>query len=123
MILFGSIYAILPQVAGLDWPFGRWVRAHFWLAATGVLLVVAPLAAGGIVQGIKLNQPDVAFAEVTAATLPFLRVSTLGELLLLAGQFLLLANVLGLLARFGRARWVPFFRSMTAELRPGEVKS
>ena len=122
MILFGTIYSILPQVAGIEWPFGKWVRAHFWLASTGIVLMVAPLAVGGIMQGLKLNNPTVAFTDLTTATLPFLRVSTVGELFLLIGQLLFLGNVIGLLARYGRARWAPVYRSITAELKPAEVK-
>jgi cytochrome c oxidase cbb3-type subunit 1 len=122
MILFGSIYAILPQVAGLEWPFAKWVRAHFWLATTGILLVVVPLAAGGIVQGMKLGNPAVAFADVTTATLPFLRASTVGDLLLLVGQLFFLGNVIGLMARYGWTRWTPVYHAITAELKPAEVK-
>jgi cytochrome c oxidase cbb3-type subunit I len=122
MIMLGAIYHITPPVAGMEWPCAKSVRAHFWLAAAGILLVVLPLAAGGIVQGIKLNHPEVAFMDVTKATLPFLRASTAGELFILAGQLLFLANLIRLAARFCRARFAPVYRSMTVELKPAEVK-
>ena len=38
-----------------DWEFpsAKLVRAHFWIAAAGVVLFVVPLAVGGIVQGAQ----------------------------------------------------------------------
>ena len=59
----------------------------------GVLLLVVPLAVGGVVQGMKLDNPDVAFVDATAATLSFLRVSTTGLLFMLLGNLLFALNI------------------------------
>jgi cytochrome c oxidase cbb3-type subunit 1 len=122
MILFGTIYYSLPRVTGVEWPSSGSVRAHFWLGSTGIVLAAAPLAVGGILQGLKLNDEHVAFAELTKSTLPFLRASTTGDLLMLIGNLLLAVNVFRLWVRFGRARLAPFCAALAGGLRPAEVK-
>jgi len=60
------------------------------------VLLVLPLAIGGVEQGLKLNQPDVGFMDAMKAMLPFLRVSTIGLMLLLSGNLLFALNIFGL---------------------------
>ena len=48
MTMFGAIYHIVPQVTGMEWPCAKSVRRHYWLAAVGIILIVLPLAIGGI---------------------------------------------------------------------------
>ena len=122
MILFGVIYCSVPQVAGLEWPCAGSVRAHFWLGSIGILLSALPLAVGGILQGLKLNDAGTGFVELTKGTLPFLRASTLGDLLMMIGNLLLAVNFVRLSVRFGRARLAPFCASFAADLKPAEVK-
>jgi len=100
MTMFGAIYYLLPRVVGFEFPFPKLVRAHFWLSLIGIALLVVPLAIGGVVQGMKLEDPDIAFAESTRAMLPFLRVSTTGLLLMLLGNLLFFANIMGLTLRW-----------------------
>jgi hypothetical protein len=45
---------------------------------------------------LKWANPDVAVVDVSAATLPFLRVSTTGLLLILLGNLLFALNIFGL---------------------------
>lgn len=96
MTMFGAIYYLLPRAAGLAWPFPELARAHFWISLLGILLLVVPLAAGGVVQGLKWANPDAAPVDVAAATLPFLRLSTTGLLLMLLGNLLFALNVFAL---------------------------
>jgi cytochrome c oxidase cbb3-type subunit 1 len=96
MTMFGAIYYVLPQVAGFEWPFPKLARVHFWISMLGVLLLVVPLAIGGVVQGLKWANPNIAPVDVAGATLPFLRVSTTGLLLLLLGNLLFALNIFGL---------------------------
>jgi cytochrome c oxidase cbb3-type subunit 1 len=122
MVVFGAVYYIAPQLTGLAFPLPRLVCAHFWMAAAGTLLLAAPLAVGGVIQGLKLQQPQIPFADITKATLHFLRVSTVGDLLLVVGHLFFLLNLLGLAARFCRPRltaaWV---NATTTEALPAEV--
>ena len=114
MTMFGAIYYLLPRAVGLEFPFPKLVRAHFWLSLAGIVLLVVPLAVGGVVQGLKLKNPDIVFAESTQVMLPFLRISTTGLLLILLGNLLFFVNVMGLTLRwkFGLAKqFVAFVKS------------
>ncbi len=99
MILLGSAYELLPRVLGREWPFKRLVQAHFWLGMSGVLLLSLALAGAGVVQGLKLADPQVAFMDATKATLMFLRLSTVGDALLLLGNACFVCNGLALVVR------------------------
>ena len=94
MILCGAIYEILPRVMEKELPYPKLAKVNFYLFALGVLLYVIPLLIGGVEQGMKLRDPNVAFASASAVALLFLRVSTTGQLLLLLGSLCLLLNIL-----------------------------
>lgn len=94
MILVGAIYHILPLVMGKELPQPKLAKLNFYLFAAGVLLYVVPLLIGGLEQGLKLRDPNIAFAQASGATLMFLRISSTGQLLLLLGSLCLLLNIL-----------------------------
>jgi cytochrome c oxidase cbb3-type subunit 1 len=123
MTMFGAIYHLLPRVAGFEWPFPKLARVHFWVSLFGVALLVLPLAIGGVVQGLKLENPDVGFMDAMKATLPFLRVSTIGLMLLLFGNLLFALNIFGLTFVWEKALVKKAFAAMTAPLNAGEVRS
>src|SRR5882672_1785891 len=123
LVMFGAIYYIVPQLAGIEFPSAKLVRAHLWVATLGILFIIAPLAIGGIVQGFKLQDARVAFVEVSKATLPFLRASTLGDLLLAAGHVIFFVNVVGVVSRFSRSRAAAAYVVATTDLfKTAEVK-
>jgi cytochrome c oxidase cbb3-type subunit 1 len=122
MVMFGAVYHILPQLMGREFPSARLVRVHFWTAAAGVLLFVVPLAVGGIVQGLRLQHANLAFTEIAGGTLPFLRASTVGDLLMGLGHLMFLANVAGLAFQFYRARAVSSWAAATVEIKTAEVR-
>ena len=74
--MFGAIYYILPRAVGIEFAFPKLIRVQHWFAMLGIVILVVSLAAGGVAQGLKLNDPNVAFADSTKAMLPFLRAST-----------------------------------------------
>jgi cytochrome c oxidase cbb3-type subunit I len=122
MTMFGASYYLLPRVVGIEFPFPRLVRVHFWLSLAGIALLVIPLAIGGIVQGLKWQDPNIAFAESTRAMLPFLRVSTTGLLLMLLGNLLFFANVMGLTLRWKLALLTKFIALVKSPLEePGSA--
>jgi cytochrome c oxidase cbb3-type subunit I len=124
MVMFGAAYYILPRLLATDFPRPRLIGLHFWLAAVGVLLICLPLAVAGVTQAANLLIPKLAFVDLTKATLPFLRASTLGDLLLLLGHLLFLVNVAGLLLRVYRQEVTEVYAEATADLfKPAEVKS
>jgi cytochrome c oxidase cbb3-type subunit 1 len=97
LVVVGGIYYIVPRIAESEWPSAGMIRFHFWTAVAGVALMVVPLVLGGILQGFKLNDAQVPFLSVVRSTIPFLGMSTLGGLLLLAGSAALLINVIKIL--------------------------
>ena len=53
--------------------------------------------------------------------MPFLRASTMGDLLMALGHLMFLANLAGLVIRFYRARAVSAWAAATAEIKPAEA--
>jgi cytochrome c oxidase cbb3-type subunit 1 len=122
MTAFGAFYYLVPIVAGINL-CPKLMKAHLWLAASGLLLLIVPLAVGGIVEARKLRDASVPFSDVIQATLPFLRITTIGELLLLAGHGVLLANLLGLIKQLYCSRLEAAYANVTANVfKSAEVK-
>lgn len=97
MALFGSLYYIVPRIAQVNWPKESWIRIHWICSVVGVGLLVVALTVGGILQGVRLANPDETFLRVMRGTIPFVGMSTLGVLLLLIGQLAFLGNLVRLL--------------------------
>jgi cytochrome c oxidase cbb3-type subunit 1 len=124
MTMFGAIYHLLPRVVGFEFPFPKLARVHFWISLFGVVLLVLPLAIGGVEQGLKLNHPDVGFMDAMKATSPFLRISTIGLMLLLFGNLLFALNIFGLTFVWEKALLKKAFTAVTAPLETeGEAES
>jgi cytochrome c oxidase cbb3-type subunit 1 len=96
IVMCGAIYELLPRVMGFVLPFPKFVRLQHWLFMLGIVLWAGSLAVGGVEQGMKLNNPQTAFADSTAVALIFLRAGTTGLLLILLGSLLFAANVLAM---------------------------
>ena len=123
MAAFGSIYHLLPQVMGFDLPFPRLARVQFWLCLLGVILWAGSLAAGGVEQGMKLQDPNTAFADSTAAALIFLRAGTTGLLLFLLGSLLFAANLFVMTFKWKMALLKSAIAAIKAPIETAEVKS
>jgi len=110
MTMFGAIYYIVPRLVGAEFLKPGLITLHLFLAGGGILLYVAPLAIGGVKQGMMLNDPTKSFSEITASSLMFLRISTMGDALMVLGHLVMFLNVAGLLVSVGRkcatAAWV-----------------
>lgn len=116
MVMFGAVYYILPQLTQAAFPSARLVRAHFWLSLLGVLLSAVPWSIAGVVQAVQMSDASIPFIEVVKSTLPFLRVSTIGDLCFVLAHLIFLVNVFGLVNRFYRARALAAYAEMTADL-------
>jgi cytochrome c oxidase cbb3-type subunit I len=120
MTMFGAVYYIVPRLLQSEIsPTG--VSAHFWLSLIGVIIYALSLGVGGVEQGSVLNNPKatVDFMAVTKSTLPFLRASTTGDLLMMLAHVIFLLNLVGVLVRVGRKS---FSTAMVANRR-AEVMS
>ncbi len=115
MVFFGCLYYIVPRLVRMPWPNEKWIRLHFVASAAGVAILWIALSAGGVLQGFRLADASVPFFTVLKGTIPFIGLSTLGLLLLLAGQLAFVANFAQLL----RAFCAPICRSFWAEYGAG----
>lgn len=113
MVLLGSLYYIMPRLLGFDWPSAKCVRWHFWCSAAGIGLIVMALTAGGLIQGVQMNLGTTDFITLGKVTVPFVGISTLGLLLVLAGQCFFAANFFALARRYAE----PFQKAVLAGFR------
>lgn len=97
LVLFGSLYYIVPRLAQVNWPNEASIQRHLLCQIIGVALLFVALGLGGLSQGIKLANPAVTFAEATGRSGMFVGLSTLGLLVLLMGQVIFLSNFIGVL--------------------------
>ncbi len=116
LVMFGAAYYFLPLIAGTAFCWPKLVRIHLWLAVGGVVLIVLPFAISGLIQSVQFNNPEIPFMNTVKLSVHFLRLTTLGELLLLVGHALFFANIAGLLRRLYSARVVPLYESATEDL-------
>ncbi len=121
--LFGAIYYILPRAVGIEFAFPKLIRVQHWCAMIGIFIFVVALVLGGLLQGWKLQDPNVAFAGSTKAALPFLRVSTLGLLSLLLANLLFALNIFVMIASWKLSVARAVFAAVTAPLAKTEVKA
>lgn len=52
MIMFGSIYFVMPRVLEREWPYPKLIAAHFWLVSIGFAIYFVFLTIGGVLQGL-----------------------------------------------------------------------
>ena len=122
LVLFGCIYSIVPQLTGIEFPAGA-VRLHYVLAIAGVVLSIVPLAIGGVVEGLKMRNPAIDFMQVAKTALMFLRISSLGDLLLIGANALFLRNLMVVVGALYRARAAAAYAAATTDIKPAEVRA
>jgi len=110
MVMFGSIYYILPRITGLEWPSARLIRVHFWAVGLGILAYIVPLTIGGTLQGAAMINPDVPFLHpdkhsVLTMTLPYLRMRSYSGMLIFVGHIAFAISFFWI-----AARWVKSLR-------------
>jgi cytochrome c oxidase cbb3-type subunit 1 len=118
MVIFGSMYYIVPRLVGREWRYATLIKLHFWGSAYGIGLMVLLLLVGGFVQGLSLNDPTLPFSEVTQSVLPYLRGRTLSWILLTVSHGIFAFHFALMILGFGRTASVPTFLN-PLEARPG----
>src|SRR6267143_2085727 len=73
MIMFGSMYYIVPRLVGREWRYATLIKLHFWASAYGIGLMTLMLLSAAIVEGVSLDNPSLAFSESVESVLPYLR--------------------------------------------------
>ncbi|MFA6962491.1 MAG: cbb3-type cytochrome c oxidase subunit I [Opitutaceae bacterium] len=99
MVMFGSLYYIVPRILGTEWASAPLAGVHFGASAIGVALLVGSLAIGGYNQGFLMSDATVSFADVTKATLPYLLAASTALVLLAIGQLAFAINFFWTLSR------------------------
>ena len=109
MIMFGSMYYIVPRLVGREWRYATLIKLHFWASAYGIGLLSLLLLAGGYVQGKSQDDPTLPFIESVQSVLPYLRGLFLAALLLMASHFIFAFHFGLMLFGLGRTSTVPTF--------------
>jgi cytochrome c oxidase cbb3-type subunit I len=86
MVMFGSIYFIMPRVLGREWPSAALISWHFWLVACGFAVYFIGLSIGGWLQGLAMLDAKQPFMASVAVTLPYLESRSLGGGLMTLGH-------------------------------------
>lgn len=121
--MFGAIYYILPHLLGENRVCPRWMRVHFWLLIPGTLIFALPLVLGGFAEGLKLANPHIAFLDAAKSALMPLRASSVGEVLLLAGNLVFLFHLGAAIVSYYRVLCKSAYVEATTPLEPAGVKS
>jgi cytochrome c oxidase cbb3-type subunit 1 len=94
LALFGAIHYIVPRLT--DCTTERYIGLNCWATLIGILIFGGAYLAGGMIQQNKLIDGARPFTDVMNATKPFIRISTLGLLLLVIGNAAILTRVASL---------------------------
>ena len=121
MIMFGSMYYIVPRLVGREWRYASLIKLHFWASAYGVMLMILMLLVGGLVQGRDMNNPGLSFAESTQSILPYLRGRSLSGVLLTVAHFVFAFHFGMMLFGLGRTSSMPTFLNPQAEDAEGRA--
>src|SRR5213596_437536 len=109
MIMFGSMYYIVPRLVGREWRYATLIKLHFWSSAYGVGLMSLMLLVGGLTQGADQNDTSMTFIESVASVLPYVRGRSLAGILLTAAHFIFAYHFGLMLLGLGRTSTVPTF--------------
>src|SRR5213082_2442406 len=120
MVIFGSMYYIVPRLVGREWRYAALIKLHFWSSTYGVGLMVLMLIAAGIAQGSALNDPSLSFIEGLEYVPMYLRGRSLSGLLLTVAHFIFAYHFGLMLLGLGRQSTVPtFLNPVEAEISGG----
>jgi cytochrome c oxidase cbb3-type subunit I len=109
MILFGSMYYIVPRLVGREWRSAAMIKLHFWSSAYGIGLMTLLLVVGSIMQGRDFDNTALSFNESTQSVLPYLRGRNLAGMLLTVAHFVFAYHFVLMILGFGRRDTVPTF--------------
>ncbi len=109
MIMFGSMYYIVPRLVGREWRYATLIKLHFWASAYGIGLLSLLTLVGGLVQGKSQDDPTLPFIESVQSVLPYLRGLSLAVLLLTVSHFIFAFHFGLMLFGLGRTSTVPTF--------------
>ena len=104
MVMFGSIYFIMPRVMNWEWPFPVLISLHFWLVLVGFAIYFIWLSIGGWLQGLAMLDEKTPFMQSVALTLPYLQARSIGGALMTLGHLVFAAHFFAMGWKFGPTR-------------------
>ena len=104
MVMFGSIYFIMPRVMNWEWPYPKLISLHFWLVLGGFAVYFIGLSLGGWYQGLAMLDEKVPFMESVKLTLPYLEARSIGGALMTLGHLVFAAHFFAMGWKFGPKR-------------------
>lgn len=102
MIMFGSMYYIVPRLVGAEWRSAALIKLHFWSCAYGIIFMVIILTVGGFMQGLAMRDATVSFKDVVETTLVYKTFRSVSGVLLTVGHLAFAFHFLLMLLRLGR---------------------
>ncbi len=109
MIIFGSMYYIVPRLVGREWRYASLIKLHFWMSVYGIGLMSLMLLAGALVEGVSLDNASLSFVETVQSVLPYLRGRSLAGILMTVAHFVFAFHFGLMLFGLGRTASVPTF--------------
>ncbi|HEX7518298.1 MAG TPA: cbb3-type cytochrome c oxidase subunit I [Chthoniobacterales bacterium] len=109
MVMFGSMYYIVPRLVGREWRYASLIKLHFWSSTYGVGLMVLMLLTAGVAQGGALDNPALSFTETSEYVPMYLRGRSVSGLLLMVAHFVFAFHFGLMLFGLGRTASVPTF--------------
>ena len=104
MVMFGSIYFIMPRVMNWEWPFPKLISLHFWLVLIGFAIYFIWLSIGGWLQGMAMLDGTKPFMDSVKLTLPYLEARTIGGGLMTLGHLVFAFHFFAMGWKFGPKR-------------------
>ena len=120
LVLMGALHFMVSRLAPVADPKPMFAFLHFIGCAGGVVIFFLALACGGVAQGGVMNDSTVPFLNVVKGTLMWIRLSSLGELLMILGNLLFLLNVVLAVVRFLKVSMESF---MAENAKPAGVRA
>jgi cytochrome c oxidase cbb3-type subunit 1 len=104
MVMFGSIYFIMPRVMNWEWPYPKLISLHFWLVLVGFAIYFIWLTIGGWLQGLAMLDENTTFMQSVALTLPYLEARSIGGGLMTLGHLVFAVHFFAMGWKFGPKR-------------------
>ena len=104
MVMFGSIYFIMPRVMNWEWPYPKLISLHFWLVLIGFAIYFIWLSIDGWLQGMAMLDEKTSFVQSVAITLPYLAARLIGGGLMTVGHLVFAAHFFAMGWKFGPQR-------------------
>lgn len=104
MVMFGSIYFVMPRVMSWEWPYPSLIAAHFWLVVVGFSIYFIGLSIGGWLQGLTMLDASKPFIDSVSVTIPYLKSRSLGGAIMTLGHLVFAGHFAAMSFRYGPAR-------------------